>query len=1109
MKPDEKLIDQHHRELATEDLSQSYIVEAAAGTGKTTILIKRILNLIREGEAGLEEVVAITFTEKAAAELKIRLRQELERVVLKETHPDRIRRISEALSDLERMQVTTIHSFCGSLLRERPVEANLDPNFEVADALMASLLQREVWEGWLERKIENNDPALRRALSMGVKTDQIYEMASSLIKNREVLEPLPILSSLEEVDKDIDQFVEIFRENLASLNSLKHSCRKKEDRAFLTIEELNLKMEKLESISDREERERFIYQELQLPSSSKGNKSNWKPESHLTKVREHFDSIRDSLEKIKGVIADSILTGLIGILRSYLDAYQETKKERNLLDFHDLLLFTRQMLKQHPEVRRYFRDRYRFLLVDEFQDTDPLQAEIIFFLSEEERSKATDWRSVRVGNQRLFLVGDPKQSIYRFRRADIEMYEEAKIRIGPSRLLTISQNFRCAPSIIHTVNRIFQDLIKPPEDGQYQPGYVPLHFGRKNETLPPVHGTILLYPPKKEEEIMMDTIEDCRYWESLCIASFIQRLVTEERWEVWDEDHQSFRPIMFKDIAILMRNHNPVPFLEEALRSYRVNYRILGGKHFYQRQEVEHLLNILQAIDNPNDKVALIGALRSPFFGISDEEIFLFHAHGGELNYLTDARSTALEEPFNLLKELHEIRNQVSVSILLKKLYEATRGLVLFLMKPQGEQRILNLLRIGDVARALEERGLVSFRGFVRWLSERQEEEDEEEEPPVLERGDDFVRLLTFHKAKGLEFPVVILTDLGQKWSDRENLIIDRNGGRIGIKTGSGKHLLQTLNFEELKKWEKQRREAEERRLLYVAMTRARDFLVLPVFWVKDKKGGGKEIYTDSFLGLLHPYLIDPNHAPYGEKEQGIIFYDTNQLSLAPEQQGPFQYPIPLEKQKKEEARLSIIQLERWRETQREIKRRGGGGRPIATAIEKVEETEKDEESIFPLLTGGEGAIFGKLVHRLFEKVDWHQPVLLREMAENEGKALGATGPMIKRAEEMVREALHSPPLQRIIHSGEYYKEVPFSYKKNGILYEGVMDVVFKEKDDLIVLDFKTDLVDRENLNSKVEYYRPQGEVYSDAIQTIFGRPPKEIILFFLQLMEPVSMKRQ
>src|SRR4030042_361340 len=173
MKSETKLIDQEQRARAAGDLSQSYIIEAAAGTGKTTVLVTRIINLIREGEAGLEEVVAITFTEKAAAELKVKLRQELERALPKEANSDEYQRISGAISDLERMQVTTIHSFCGSLLRERPVEAGLDPNFEVADGLMARLLQAEGWGGWFEKKMGSDGPALHRAVLIGMKPQQI------------------------------------------------------------------------------------------------------------------------------------------------------------------------------------------------------------------------------------------------------------------------------------------------------------------------------------------------------------------------------------------------------------------------------------------------------------------------------------------------------------------------------------------------------------------------------------------------------------------------------------------------------------------------------------------------------------------------------------------------------------------------------------------------------------------------------------------------------------------------------------------------------------------------------------------------------------------------
>jgi len=196
------------------------------------------------------------------------------------------------------------------------------------------------------------------------------------------------------------------------------------------------------------------------------------------------------------------------------------------------------MLKEHPQVRKYFRDRYKFLLVDEFQDTDPLQAEIVFFLSEEEKGKAKEWKDVRVSPKRLFLVGDPKQSIYRFRRADIEMYEEAKKRMGEGRLLNISQNFRCAPSIVRVVNRIFQDLIKPPEDGQYNPDMFHSILAVKKELST---GTRYCAPLSAEKRnIVLERAEDCRTWESRCIASFIQKLVDEEKWQVWDDSDQSF-----------------------------------------------------------------------------------------------------------------------------------------------------------------------------------------------------------------------------------------------------------------------------------------------------------------------------------------------------------------------------------------------------------------------------------------------------------------------------------------------------------------------------------------------------------------------------------------
>jgi ATP-dependent exoDNAse (exonuclease V) beta subunit len=361
-----------------------------------------------------------------------------------------------------------------------------------------------------------------------------------------------------------------------------------------------------------------------------------------------------------------------------------------------------------------------------------------------------------------------------------------------------------------------------------------------------------------------------------------------------------------------------------------------------------------------------------------------------------------------------------------------------------------------------------------------------------------------------LEFPVVILVDLAKKAESREDFIIDRDGEHIAIKVGAQDRGFRTSNYEEMSQWEELRGEAEERRLLYVGMTRARDFLVLPVYWVKEKKNGEKEIPKGSFLGYLQPYLPAPEKSKIGKWDEDLLVYETDKLELRPEEIKAFRSRLSPKMEGREASKLILSERIKWKESQEELKKRAGVGLPITTATEQVktaEEVEKDDEWAVSPVTKGEGAIFGKLVHRLFEKLDWNQPDSLEGLLQVEGKAIGATGPMIKKAGELVRQALDSSILQRVIKSGNYHKEVPFTFKNNGTIFEGVMDVVFKEGDGLVVLDFKTDLIERDDLNSRVDHYRPQVKVYSDAIKTIFGVPPNEVILFFLHLMGPISVR--
>jgi len=1103
------LKDQADRDKAAGDLAKSYIVEAAAGTGKTTLLVSRILNLIREKKTLPEEIVAITFTERAAAELKMKLQESLQRQIAEDQEAggaDEARdtsHLAEALWGLERMQVTTIHSFCASLIRERPVEAGVDPNFDVADELMSSIIEEERLDEWLARRMDERAPCLARALAIGITIQNMRDLAGMLLANRDVLDYLP-----ENIgwNPSEPEFREVFTQSIKQLSGLaREHCEIETDAMAGLIDDLRAEVDELKYLKDKDDAAAHLFK-VSIPSTkSKGNQGNWKTKEHLNDIRAQVGELREAHLFFKAWLAHNIIVDLARGLTDFVESYRRTMSDGALLDFHDLLLYARNMLASRPEVRDYFGTRYKYILVDEFQDTDPLQAEIIFYLAEAKGGRASNWENVKVTPGRLFLVGDPKQSIYRFRRADIEMYASAKAKMGKGHSLSIFQNFRCTPSIVDVVNTIFRDLIIPPKDGAYQPDYVALEFGRKKATVPKGGDVVLLYPPESVAG-NMPNVGERRKWETRAVAAAIHRMVNEDKRQVWDKAEDRLRPMMLKDIAILLRTHTPLGHLEDALKLYNVDYRVIGGKYFFQRQEIRQLLAVLVAIANPYDRVALVAALRSPFFGVSDEDIFLHHAGGGKLNYLEPPPGSRFDAPFSLLRRLHEARNDSTPEHILRELYKETRAPVVFLLKPGGEQRVHNLLKIGDIARALADRGISTFRAFVRWLDEREEEEADEAEAATVEAGDDFVRILTVHKAKGLEFPVVFLADLASIKSDREPFIADRRGADIAIQLGGAKKGIQTSNYPDLKAYELLRIEAEERRLLYVAMTRPRDMLVLPVYWATprelDKETGRPR--EKSLLNYLADSMPLPSAAKADALMKGMRLYPTPSLDLEPKEPPALRVKVTPEKPaapasfKKRKAK--------WDLSAEELRNALAKGRALRTATE-------GETAEASLPSGGQapraksdGAKFGSIVHKVLESVNWTGPENLKSLVADEVEATQAPTSMTEPVTRTVQKTLKSDLMKRILASDRYHKEVPFAFKENGTIVEGKIDVLFEEAGEITIVDFKTDKVTKSDLKERTEHYRTQVETYRQSITATCGKPPKEVILFFLNPMAAVTV---
>ena len=456
MTPPRLPADQRVRDRVTTDFDTTLLLEAGAGTGKTTVLVKRILALLRAGRAPIDRIVAITFTDKAAGELKARLRDDIEEA-LESASGEEKERLSRAAADLERAPVSTIHAFASSLLRERPFEAGLDPGFAVAAEVASDRTFDDAWDAWLEERMAEGDAVLVRAMTCGLKLDALKAAARTVVKERDILgreEKAPPFGA--------DSLLDRVRAAVATLRGLKAKCVNRDDDAYRSVLDLESDLARAERL-DPASREQF-FREMHVVYS-RGQQGNWSPTAACKETKDELKAVRKAQEAYVAASSAHLAWALRDRLRGFLAAYEKAKADAAVVDFQDLLLRARDVLQSSIPVRRYFQRRFDFVLVDEFQDTDPLQAEIAFFLAEDpEGEPAADWRGCRLKPGKLFVVGDPKQSIYRFRRADIAVYEETKrlVEGGGGETLALTTNFRTVPSIVSFVNERFDEVFADP-----------------------------------------------------------------------------------------------------------------------------------------------------------------------------------------------------------------------------------------------------------------------------------------------------------------------------------------------------------------------------------------------------------------------------------------------------------------------------------------------------------------------------------------------------------------------------------------------------------------------------------------------------------------------
>ena len=1069
--------DQAQRERIASALDETLFVQAGAGTGKTKSLVSRIVTLITSDRANVDSIAAITFTEAAAAELRDRVRRELEaQSIDTRNSSDERKRCLNAVRGLENASIQTLHSFAAALLKECPLEAGLPPNYEVTEEIEADINFEERWQQWLDEALDSETmvPHLHRALSMGLRLENLKTVAKSFHDNYNLLPgsfpPLPEPAK-EAVCQVIEASGKIRRLLPLAINGADDVLASYSNR----LAELGDRLATLDADSDAA---LSILTRWGKLSFSKGKQSDWdtNPATDINGCKELktlFAELESAKNKELEAVRRAILMPLLESLRRFALDYVEERRRRGKAEFHDLLVWARNLIRDNPDVRAHFQKRFTHILIDEFQDTDPIQAEIAFFLSEASANDANfcgnsvDWTAANLAPGKLFVVGDPKQSIYRFRRADIAAVEQVHDLMGGN-AVPLTQNFRSQESIIDWVNFVFSQWMGQGVPGIQSPYLELIARWTPPETTPPL-GVHWFGEPSTGKAASL------RRQEATAITTMLQDIKSGP-WMVRDEGKNELRNANYKDVCILIPTRTGLQALERALETANIPYRVESQSLVLGTQDVREMLACLRAIDSPADQIALVASLRSSAFGCSDVELLQFVENGGRLDYVAPGTTEGpVKDALNTLYRYHQERTWTQLDEIIERFIRERRMAEVCFGRTRPRERLRRLRFVVERARAFARVGGNSLRSFLDWIERQASENARMVEIPIPETDEDAVRIMTIHGAKGLEFPVVILAGIGSQPTHKASpVIFDRRNHSVEVSVGTRDSAFSTGNYEAAQEQQNLAEEAEGIRLMYVSATRARDHLVVSLFHsTRNQKSPAAVInhLCSTKTELWHEITLSP-------------------LDIRTESPSKVAKDTMLDTEADRDA---------WLEHRGIVLQRAS--RPAAVAVTTIVRMDKEEaeRGEVPYRRGRGGTSMGRAVHSVLQSVDLVTAAGLEQMSKAQAAVEGITNRWQEVA-ELARRGLESVVVKRAIASGRYYREVFVSIPLGEERMEGFIDLLFEDDGGFVIADYKTDVIDNETtLLEDHKQYALQAGIYAFALSKVTGKAVREVVLVFLR----------